>query len=102
MFVLETKRVSIGSNRLCNSRPQHATSLLKVARRGSTAEKCTHLACLDFSSCRAASSVEYEQSRWEVVWCGSDGVDEDAVRALIASYRDTLYDYSWPRYSVSL
>ena len=28
--------------------------------------------------------VEYEQSRWEVVWCGSDGVDEDAVRALTA------------------
>ena len=29
-------------------------------------------------------------------------MDEDDVRAPIASYRDTLYDYSWLRYSVSL
>ena len=91
-----------GSDRLCISRPQHATSLLKVARRGSTAEKCMYLAFFDISSCSASSSVDYEQLRWEVVWCGSDGVDEDALRALIASYRDTLYDYSWLRYSVSL
>ena len=34
---------SKGSNRLCISRPPHATGLLKVARRGSTAEKCTYL-----------------------------------------------------------
>ena len=39
------------------------------------------------SSCSAASSVQYEQSRWEVVWCGSNGKAEDAVRAHIASYR---------------
>ena len=91
---------SKGSNRLCISRPQHATSLLKVAHMGSTAEKCTYLACSDISSCNSASSFQHEQSRWEVVWCGSDGMDEDAVRTLIASYRDTPYDYSWLRYSV--
>ena len=33
---------------------------------------------------------------------GSDGMGENAVQALIVSYRDTLYDYSWLRYSVSL
>ena len=69
-----------GSNRLCISHPQHATSLLKVVRRCSTAEKCTCLAYSDISSCSAASSVKYEQSRWEVVWCGSDGMGENAVR----------------------
>ena len=44
-------------------------------------------------SCSAASSVKHEHSRWEGVRCGSDGMGENAVRALIASYSDTLYDY---------
>ena len=44
-------------------------------------------------SCSAASSVKHEQSWWEGVRCGSDGMGENAVRALIASYRDILYDY---------
>ena len=35
------------SNRQCISRPQHATSLLKVSHLGSTAEICTYLSCSD-------------------------------------------------------
>ena len=65
-----------GSNRLCISHPQHATSLLKIAHRGSTAGKCMYPACFDISSCSAASSVQCEQSQWEVVWCGCIRVEQ--------------------------
>ena len=61
-----------------------------------------YLACSDISSGSAVSSVQYEHSRSRLFGVAAMEWTKDDVRPLIVSFRDTLYDYSWLRYSVSL